>query len=138
MNFLSRPAAAGSALFLASLAPVAAHPGHDDGHELTWDLGHLAAHPGATLICLAVLAGGVGAVVALSRRSQAAAPSELAGVAAEPGEIGGEDPADFPERRAQPDRTRRHQFQAPARLPQAADADPQSVAVQRGDGRAPG
>ncbi len=36
-------------------APVAqAHPGHDD-HELTWDFGHLAAHPGATVMCFAVL-----------------------------------------------------------------------------------
>ena len=39
-----------TAISLAS-APVAfAHPGHD-GHELTWDYGHLAAHPLATLGC---------------------------------------------------------------------------------------
>ncbi|HEX2852515.1 MAG TPA: hypothetical protein VHO24_04695 [Opitutaceae bacterium] len=34
---------------LAILPAIAhAHPGHD-GHELTWDFGHLAAHPVATL-----------------------------------------------------------------------------------------
>lgn len=33
-------------------APLAlAHPGHD-GHELTWDFDHLAAHPLATVGCL--------------------------------------------------------------------------------------
>lgn len=31
-----------------------AHPGHDD-HELTWDFGHLAAHPLATLAGFGVL-----------------------------------------------------------------------------------
>jgi len=44
------------ALFLASMSPVLAHPGHDDGHELTWELSHLAAYPFATAGCLAVLA----------------------------------------------------------------------------------
>lgn len=34
---------------LAALPAIAhAHPGHD-GDELTWDFGHLAAHPVATL-----------------------------------------------------------------------------------------
>ena len=32
-----------------------AHPGHD-GHELTWDYSHLAAHPLATLGCFGVFA----------------------------------------------------------------------------------
>ena len=36
------------AIALPSLAH--AHPGHD-GHELTWDFSHLAAHPLATLGC---------------------------------------------------------------------------------------
>ena len=36
------------ALFLASLTPLLAHPGHDDGHEVIWELGHLAAHPFTT------------------------------------------------------------------------------------------
>ena len=40
-------------------APLAqAHPGHE-GHELTWDFGHLAAHPGATIMCFAVLGAAV-------------------------------------------------------------------------------
>jgi hydrogenase/urease accessory protein HupE len=34
-----------------------AHPGHDD-HELTWEFSHLAAHPLATLGCVAFLAVG--------------------------------------------------------------------------------
>jgi urease accessory protein len=43
-------------LAAASLPLTAlAHPGHDDGHELTWDFGHLVAHPLATCGCLAVL-----------------------------------------------------------------------------------
>jgi len=44
------------AAWAASASAVSAHPGHDDGHELTWDLGHFAAHPLATLGGLAVLA----------------------------------------------------------------------------------
>lgn len=43
-----------TAISLAA-APVAfAHPGHG-GHELTWDYGHLAAHPIATLGCFLVI-----------------------------------------------------------------------------------
>ena len=43
-------------LFVTALPVVAvAHPGHDD-HDFTWDFSHLAAHPFATLGCVAVLA----------------------------------------------------------------------------------
>ncbi len=77
-SLLSR-AASRTALFLASLAPLAAHPGHDDGHELTWDLEHLANHPRATLLCAAVLALGAWSVVALYRRSQAVPVQSLRG-----------------------------------------------------------
>jgi len=43
-----------TAISLAS-APVAfAHPGHE-GHDLTWDYGHLAAYPLATLGCFTVI-----------------------------------------------------------------------------------
>ena len=42
------------ALPLASAAVAHAHPGHD-GHELTWEFGHLIAHPWATLACGAVV-----------------------------------------------------------------------------------
>jgi hypothetical protein len=59
-------AAIGSVL-LPSLA--LAHPGHDDGHELTWDFSHLAAHPAATLLCLAVMMTGAWAVWLLVRRA---------------------------------------------------------------------
>jgi hydrogenase/urease accessory protein HupE len=46
-------------LVLAVLPAVAhAHPGHD-GHELTWDLSHLAAHPFATLGWLALFGFGL-------------------------------------------------------------------------------
>ena len=37
-------------VFLFSAALVQAHPGHDDGHELTWDFSHLAHHPFATAL----------------------------------------------------------------------------------------
>jgi hypothetical protein len=57
---------------LASLAR--AHPGHDGGHELTWDLSHLAAHPAATALWALVLAaaawGGARLAVALAERVQ--------------------------------------------------------------------
>ena len=53
-NSLARFALVGFAVVAAPLAQ--AHPGHDDGHELTWDFGHLAAHPGATLMCLGLVA----------------------------------------------------------------------------------
>ncbi len=54
-------------LGLVSLAH--AHPGHDD-HEFTWDFEHLAAHPVATILCLAVAGTGVWALTrrALKRR----------------------------------------------------------------------
>jgi hypothetical protein len=53
----------------ALLAPVLAraHPGHDGGHDLEWDTAHLAAHPAATLLCVAVLAAGIWAVWQLVR-----------------------------------------------------------------------
>jgi hypothetical protein len=38
-----------------------AHPGHD-GHELTWDMQHLAAHPAATLLCFTMIAAGIWAL----------------------------------------------------------------------------
>ena len=41
-------------IFLATAVLVRAHPGHE-GHELTWDLRHLAANPGATLCCFGVV-----------------------------------------------------------------------------------
>ena len=43
-------------LFLASLSPLLGHPGHDDGHEVTWELGHLASHPFATAAWLVIFA----------------------------------------------------------------------------------
>lgn len=43
-----------TALSLAAAPAALAHPGHD-GHELTWDFSHLAAHPLATLGCFTVI-----------------------------------------------------------------------------------
>jgi len=45
-------------LAVALPAVAQAHPGHD-GHELTWDLGHLAAYPGATLMWTLAFAAGI-------------------------------------------------------------------------------
>ena len=42
------------ALFLAIVPSALAHPGHE-GHELTWDFNHLAAHPLATISCFIVI-----------------------------------------------------------------------------------
>ncbi len=41
--------------FLAVSGLAQAHPGHD-GHELTWDLSHLADFPVATITCFTVVA----------------------------------------------------------------------------------
>jgi len=41
-----------SVAFIVSATLAHAHPGHD-GHELTWDLSHLADHPLATVACFA-------------------------------------------------------------------------------------
>ncbi len=46
-----------TSLILLSPALAMAHPGHE-GHELTWDLNHLAAHPLATLLDCSVIAAG--------------------------------------------------------------------------------
>ena len=49
-----RRALTSSAIFLATAVLTQAHPGHD-GHDLTWELRHLAANPGATLWCFGVV-----------------------------------------------------------------------------------
>ena len=55
------------ALLLSLFASAAqAHPGHD-GHELTWDFGHLVAHPVATLLCVAVLVAATWTMTRLTR-----------------------------------------------------------------------
>ena len=54
--------------FVLSSAVVQAHPGHDD-HKLTWDFSHLAAHPLATIGCLAVVAAAGGLCWFLIRRA---------------------------------------------------------------------
>lgn len=48
---------------LAFATVASAHPGHD-GHEVTWDFEHLAAHPLATVGCAVVV--GVAAWVLVS------------------------------------------------------------------------
>jgi hydrogenase/urease accessory protein HupE len=45
--------------WMASVAPLWAHPGHDEDHGLVWDFNHLASHPLATLACVAVLTGAI-------------------------------------------------------------------------------
>ncbi len=64
------------ALSLAALPVAQAHPGHDGDHGLVWEFRHLADHPGATLLCGAVLGAAVwGAVALLRRRAQEQAQS---------------------------------------------------------------
>ena len=60
-------------IFLATSAWVQAHPGHDDGHDVTWDFsaGHLAAHPFATVIGALVLVAGAWAVARLLSQGSA-------------------------------------------------------------------
>jgi hypothetical protein len=65
---ISLPAAS----FLATAGLAQAHPGHD-GHDFTWDFGHLAAYPGATLLCFGFLAAVVRGVWKLTRPSEESA-----------------------------------------------------------------
>lgn len=44
-----------SAVFMTAADALRAHPGHD-GHELTWDFGHLAAHLATTFGWVAIAA----------------------------------------------------------------------------------
>ena len=79
MNSPFRRAAVTSILILASAASLAAHPGHDDGHELTWELGHLAAHPLATAACLLLIAAAGWTTFVLVRRAPALRAQSLRG-----------------------------------------------------------
>lgn len=59
-----------SAVTLSVLSNAAqAHPGHDDGHEVTWEFRHLLAHPGATLSWLVLLGSALALGVWFARRS---------------------------------------------------------------------
>jgi hypothetical protein len=55
----------GCCLTVATLAH--AHPGHD-GHELTWEMRHLAQHPFATIGCAAIVGAAVAVAIELVRR----------------------------------------------------------------------
>ena len=63
---------------VATTSLVHAHPGHDD-HDFTWELSHLAQHPGATLGCAAVMVGVTWVVWKMLRRANAAADQSLRG-----------------------------------------------------------
>ena len=67
MKYSLRAMVAGVFALLASTAHLRAHPGHD-GDELTWDFGHLAAHPLATAGCFAVVLAVVATGWAVRRR----------------------------------------------------------------------
>jgi len=54
MKLNLRRALAPIAVFLSTAVLAQAHPGHD-GHDFTWDFGHLAANPDATILCFGVL-----------------------------------------------------------------------------------
>jgi hypothetical protein len=61
--------------FLSATGVASAHPGHD-GHELTWDLRHLAQHPIATIGCAAVIGAAITIIIqALRRRTDDRAQS---------------------------------------------------------------
>ncbi len=66
-----RRAFSSTTIFLATAVLVRAHPGHE-GHELTWDLRHLAANPGATLCCFGVVGA---AAWGLWKMTRSAAPA---------------------------------------------------------------
>lgn len=54
MKLSPRRALVPVAAFVAAASVAQAHPGHD-GHDFTWDFGHLAAYPDATILCIGVL-----------------------------------------------------------------------------------
>lgn len=54
MKLFPRRALVSTAAPVAFASHAQAHPGHD-GHDFTWDFGHLAAHPDATILCVGVL-----------------------------------------------------------------------------------
>jgi hypothetical protein len=59
MNLLSRRSLVLLPVYAAAAAIAQAHPGHEghEGGDITWDFGHLAAHPFATLAVAALVAG---------------------------------------------------------------------------------
>lgn len=59
MKLLSRRSLVLSTVYAAAAAIAQAHPGHEghEGGDITWDFGHLAAHPFATLAIVALVAG---------------------------------------------------------------------------------
>ncbi len=63
--------------FVVLAASAHAHPGHDGDHGLTWDFGHLAAHPGATMLWLAIFAFAVWLVVHRVQADRALARQSL-------------------------------------------------------------
>jgi hypothetical protein len=66
-------------IVLGALLPAAAHahPGHD-GHELTWDFGHLASYPGATLMWTLAFAAGIWGLSKLANSATDAMRASLA------------------------------------------------------------
>ena len=57
------------ALFAALPAIASAHPGHDGGHDLTWDFGSLGhIHYGPMLIAGLLLVGSVAVIAKLASR----------------------------------------------------------------------
>lgn len=55
MKLSFRRALTPAAVFLATAALAHAHPGHEGDHDFNWDFRHLAANPGATLLCFGLL-----------------------------------------------------------------------------------
>ena len=64
------------AAFISFAGIAQAHPGHD-GHELTWDMQHLADHPIATVLCAALVTVAAWAVWRGGRFVQSLRASQL-------------------------------------------------------------
>ena len=70
---LLRPAASPRLLALFAALPTiaSAHPGHDGGHELTWDFGSLGhVHYGPLLVGGLLLIGAVVVIAKLAARGE--------------------------------------------------------------------
>jgi len=81
MKTSSRRAWISVTVFIGLAALAQAHPGHDDGHELTWDVSvsHLTQHPYATVLGVTVLGAAVWLGLQAIRRRGGASVQSLRG-----------------------------------------------------------
>ncbi len=83
MNFSIRRTFTPTVIFLATAGLAQAHPGHDD-HDFTWDLSHLVANPGATILCFGLVGAAAWGLWKLKRSAVPGAKSQRAAAESRP------------------------------------------------------